>query len=316
MKRHPKQRGIVLLPTDFSAEWIDWMAQAGLNVLKLHMLQKENDLLPFLASRKGQDVLRRARDAGMDIEYEIHAFSLLLPRSLFDTSPYLFRMDIRGNCTPDCNFCPSSKEALRIAQENVLKLMETMRPTTHRYYLWPDDGGAWCHCPACAGLSDSDQNVLVMNALAEALRSVDSEAQLACLAYGRTLSPPALVEPGAGLFLEWAPIHRCYRHAIDDPGCAANRSHASGLSDLLEVFDPASAQVLEYWMDASLFSRWKRPAVRLPFDQALMQRDVDFYRSLGMGSATSFASFLDAEYVALYGKPPVREYADVLRTFG
>lgn len=315
MRRRAKQCGIVLTPSDFSADWIDWMIQNGLNVLKLHMMQRENDLLPFLKSERGQETLRRAGEAGIDIEYEIHAFSMLLPRRLFDQSPHLFRMDIRGNRTPDCNFCPSSKDALEIVRESVRSLAEQMRPTTGRYYLWPDDGGSWCHCPECAPFSDSDQNAMVMNALVDVLRATDPEARLACLAYGRTLPPPSRIKPDPALFLEWAPIHRCYHHAINDPECAVNRQHAEGLQTLLEVFEPADAQILEYWLDASMFSRWKRPAIKLPFDKEIMQRDLHYYRSLGIGSAASFGVFLDREYLDSHGVPPIQDYANLLREY-
>lgn len=316
MTSTPNQCGIVLIPDDFSADWIAWMAQGGLNVLKLHMSQRANDLLPFLESERGREVLCRARDAGLEIEYEIHALSLLLARGLFEEAPELFRMDTRGHRTPDCNLCPSSDEALRIAGESAKALADRMRPTTSRFYLWPDDGGRWCHCAKCAALSDSDQNVTVMNVLVRALRTRDPAARLACLAYDRTLPPPSRRMPDPGLFLEWAPISRCYRHAINDPACAVNREHAAGLRALLKVFEPAETQVLEYWMDASLFSNWTRPSVKLPFDKAIMERDVDYYRSLGIGSITSFGCFLDKDYVDRYGTPPVREYAEVLRRFG
>ena len=66
-------------------------------------------------------------------------------------------------------------------------------------------------------------------------------------------------------------------------------------------------------MDASMFSRWQRPAVRLPFDEETMRRDVDYYRSLGIGSVTSFACYLDDAYVQRHGMPPVEAYADTLR---
>lgn len=310
---HRKNRGIVLIPDDFSADWITWMAQDGLDVLKLHMIQKENDLLPFLETGKGKEILRRAGAANIDIEYEIHAFSLLLPRGFFVENPDLFRMDIRGNRTPDCNFCPSNPETLAIVKKSAVELADRMRPTMHRFFLWPDDGGNWCHCPRCEGFSASDQNTLVMNALRKALRTVDPEARLACLSYEKTLPPPSQVKPDPGLFLEWAPIRRCYRHAINDPACVINREHAEGLRALLKVFNPQDAQILEYWMDASMFSQWKRPAVKLPFDGEIMRKDLDYYHALGINSVTSFGCFLDAEYVALHGKPPVREYADILR---
>ena len=307
-----QHKGIVLIPRDFSLDWVARMQDSGLNLLGLHMLQRENDLLPFLESDRGRDAVERAVAAGIDVEYEIHALSLLLPREHFEKHPDWFRMDTRGERIPDGNLCPANGDAMEIVCATARELAARLTPTTHRYYFWPDDGKAWCHCPACQHLSDADQNVVVMNAILSALRDVDPDARLACLAYHTTLSGPAQVEPAAGLFLEWAPIRRCYRHAIDDPECAVNREQLDSLTALLKTFDAAEAQVLEYWMDASMFSRWKRPAAKLPFGAEIMRKDVAHYASLGVRSITSFGCFIDEEYVKLHGDPPIGEYASIL----
>lgn len=307
-----KRRGIVLMPSDFSLDWVSRMKASGLNLLGFHMSQSANDLLPFLASDKGRAVLAAAREAGVDVEYEIHALSLLLPRGEFESHPDWFRMDMRGARVADGNLCPANERAMDIVRRNVRELAARLAPTTNRYFFWPDDGKLWCHCPACQGLSDSDQNVLVMNAILSALREVNPKATLACLSYHNTLAPPESVRPDKGLFLEWAPIGRCYRHAICDPKCSVNRHHLAGLMDMLNVFDPSEAQALEYWMDASMFSRWKRPSVRLPFLKEVMERDVEHYRSLGIRSITSFGCYLDEDYVKMHGEPPIGEYGSLL----
>lgn len=306
------RRGIVLAPEDFSLDWVPRMVDSGLNVLGLHMQQSRDDLLPFLDSAPGEAAVRRARASGLDVEYEIHALSLLLPREHFAEHPEWFRMDTRGDRVANGNLCVASADALAVVCRNAQALARRLTPSTNRYYLWPDDGAAWCHCPECQVLTPSDQNVVVMNALLQALRCVDPAARLACLAYHSTLSPPEAVVPEPGLFLEWAPIARCYRHCIDDPGCAVNREHAISLVRLLAAFTPGEAQVLEYWMDASMFSRWRRPAVKLPFDPEIMKRDVAWYASLGIRSLTSFGCFLDADYVRRHDEPPIRQYGGLL----
>jgi len=311
-----KRRGIVLAPDDFSLDWVAMAKDSGLNVLGLHMQQQRNDLLPFLESEKGRNIIERAVKLGMDVECEIHAVSLLLPREYFEEHPDWFRMDMTGSRNPDGNFCPASRDALACVCDNARELAGRLVSTTHRYFLWPDDGKLWCHCPECSRLSDSDQNVLVMNHILAALRDADPEATLACLCYHETLAPPNQVKPVQGLFAEWAPIGRCYTHSIDDPNCAHNAKHLAGLRSLFEIFEPAEAQVLEYWMDASKFSRWKRPAAKLPFVPEIMKSDVACYASLGIESITSFGCFLDADYVSAHGQPPVREYGAILANAG
>jgi hypothetical protein len=70
--------------------------------------------------------------------------------------------------------------------------------------------------------------------------------------------------------------------------------------------------VLEYWLDASRFSGWKRPAVKLPFNAEAFERDVRFYVGRGFERVTSFGVFLDAEYVGLHGLPPIADYGCIL----
>jgi hypothetical protein len=154
--------------------------------------------------------------------------------------------------------------------------------------------------------------VLVMNAIVGALRTVCPEARLSCLAYANCLTAPTAIRPAPGLFLEYAPIMRCYRHALDDPTCALNREHAAGLPSLVEWFGFGGAQVLEYWLDASMFSGWRRPARRVPLRPKLLAADLQFYARLGFRAAISFGVFLDAEYFAAFGVPPVEEYGQAL----
>ena len=81
----------------------------------------------------------------------------------------------------------------------------------------------------------------------------------------------------------------------------------------LEVFEPRHAQVLEYWLDVSMFSRWKRPAVKLPWRPEVCADDVQTYASRGIRHVTSFAVMIDSDYVRRFGEPPIEEYGQVLR---
>jgi Domain of unknown function (DUF4838) len=306
------RRGIVLSPGELAdPAWVPRMAAAGLNVVALHADVEMT--LTYVASAAGQAFLRSAREAGLEVEYELHALSWLLPRDRFAAHPDWFRMDRHGARRPDANLCPSHPEALAIAAARARELAERLRPTTERFYFWADDGGLWCHCDACRGLSDADQNVTVMNALLAGVRERLPAARLACLAYLNALAPPERVRPVAGLFLEYAPIGRCFRHALADPDCALNRPLLAGLPALLQAFGTDGAQVLEYWLDSSLFSGWKRPAAGVPFARAVLTADLATYARLGFRSVTTFGVYLDPEYVSRYGEPPVREYGECLQ---
>ena len=115
------------------------------------------------------------------------------------------------------------------------------------------------------------------------------------------------------MFLEYAPIKRRY----DTPyGEQAEPGRPAGLSALdanLEIFPAETAQVLEYWLDVSRFSQWRRPAVRLPWRRDVLEADLATYAARGIRHVTSFAVYVDADYRRRYGEPEfVREYGEAL----
>jgi hypothetical protein len=282
-------------------DWPDRAKRAGLNTIALHHPSSPRKLLEFVRAEPGRDFLARCKDRQLHVEFDFHAMSDLVPRELFAEVPSLFRMDETGSRTPDRNFCVHSATALRTAVENALEFARALRPTTGRYYFWSDGCASWCRCPRCRGLSDSDQALLVENAIAEALRAEEAAAHVAHLACHVTMPPPREIRPGAGVFLQFAPARRRY----DVPySRQRGQDEPDSLWDLernLEVFPAATAQALEYWLDVSLFSRGKK--LPLPWDRERFRADVATYRALGIRQIESFANDLDAEYVRRHGEP-------------
>jgi hypothetical protein len=306
-------RGVVLVPEDFSLhDWPERAHRAGLTTLALHHARSVAEVVRFVKSDTGQDALDRARKLGLEIEYELHAMSDLLPRQLFEKDKSLFRMNEKGERVPDSNLCVHSPHAQEIVVENAVAFAHSLRPTTSRYFYWGDDGRPWCHCPKCHGLSDSEQALVLENALLKALRRDDPQAQLSHLAYAGTIKPPLQVTPDSGVFLEYAPIQRRY-----DVPYAQQMDGRDGLANLeanLKIFPVASAQVLEYWLDVSRFSGWTRPAKKLPWNHEVFLADLETYAARGIRHITTFAVFIDADYVKMYGQPEeVRDYGDSLQ---
>ena len=176
------------------------------------------------------------------------------------------------------------------------RLLTWMKPTSHRYFLWPDDKQhKYCHCERCGALSPSEQTLLFENRLLGLLREYDPQATLAHLAYHQTLPAPVRIRAAEGVFLEYAPILLDYA----DPLPAAEQK---ALEDNLLAFPHATQHILEFWLDESMNARWhrdERPV--LSFDPAQCARDVALYRSLGACSVTNFATWLDGTYVRLNG---------------
>ena len=98
-----------------------------------------------------------------------------------------------------------------------------------------------------------------------------------------------------GIFLEYAPILRDYAFPLPEGELRA-------LQDNLLAFPAYSQHILEYWLDESMNSRWKKADLKpLVFDPAQCARDVAMYRGEGAASITNFATWLNADYVARYG---------------
>jgi hypothetical protein len=298
-----KTRGVVLVPEDLSlADWPERAKQAGLTTIALHHSVWPREVVKLIESDRGRQFLKKCRQLGLNVEYELHAMKELLPRDLFAKDKTLFRMTDQGERVADFNLCVHSPQALDIVADNALRTAKALRPTTARYFFWGDDGAPWCHCDKCRNLSDSDQALLLENHLLKALRQQDPKAQLAHLAFANTIQPPQHLQPLPGVFLEYAPIHRRYDVPYAQQTQPQDEDGLPVLDANLKVFPAGTAQVLEYWLDVSRFSGWKRPGVRLPWRKEVFLSDVETYRSRGIGHVTTIAAWIDAEYVKRYGE--------------
>ena len=96
-------------------------------------------------------------------------------------------------------------------------------------------------------------------------------------------------------------------------------SHAQNMAHLkenLEVFPAETAVVLEYWLDVSLFSGWKKPAVKLPWRRDVFLSDINTYAELGIKNVTSFGVYMDSAYFEAYpDTTPLKEYGEGLNNY-
>jgi hypothetical protein len=268
------RRGISLaIAPEEAPGWLDFCGKQRLNWVFLHT--PDEDWWPAHRERLLPELAKR----GLSLELGGHFLPRLLPRDLFAGHPDWFRM-VDGERVNDFNFCPASKEALAYLGERACAYVREA-PEAEVYHLWADDteenASTWCSCPRCAGYTPSEQNLLVMNALARAIRTVKPTARLAHLAYHETLAPPRAVQPDPGLVLLFAPRERCYAHALDDPECAKNREHAAWLEALLGVFGPERTEVFEYYPDQYVFNSM---APALP---DVIRGDARYFHRLGIG---------------------------------
>ena len=314
-------KGIILSWDDVknqaAPDWINLLKESGINTISVASVPEMGyDQKEYL------DYKQKCIDAGLDFEYEDHAMSHLVPRELFDEHPEYFRMDENGVRQKDGNGCPSCEEGLEVMMSNVKAFADIHHPTNHKYYFWLFDGGDICHCEKCKGLSASDQGLIFENHIIQALRKFDPEATLAHLAYSSTSPAPTVIRPEEGIFLEFAPFYRRWdkplndREALRDGQIWTHGDYLDMLEDNLKVFPAETAQVLEYWMDISQRSGWKKPAVQLDWHKEVYLEDLATYASYGIKNITAYAIYADENYLnAFHDLSFVKDYGKGLVDF-
>ncbi len=300
-----REKGIVLSVQDLGTmDWPSVSLANGINTIGTHM--KPAEVMEFIGSDAGKAFMDKCGKLGIDVEHQLHAMAELLPRELFSEDSTMFRMDGSGRRVADFNCCPHSDKALDIIAAKAAEFAAALPATNHRYYFWLDDNSPVCECPECKDLSASDQALIIENRMLEAIRKVDPKAMLAHLAYQSTIEPPTKVKPAEGIFLEFAPIERQWDRPLADleaPGRKGRMSHQEvlrHLEDNLKVFPAETAMVLEYWLDVSLASDWKKPAVNLPWHPEVFASDLATYAGYGIRNVTSFAVYMDSAYFSAF----------------
>jgi hypothetical protein len=78
--RHFKTRGVVLVGKDLSlTDWPERAKRAGLTTLALHHSDSPSEVVNAVQSPEGQEFLEKCRRLGLDVEYELHAYSRITP---------------------------------------------------------------------------------------------------------------------------------------------------------------------------------------------------------------------------------------------
>lgn len=297
---------IIILKEDFCEEWLPVLKNAGVKTLGLHFVVTENTLEDFLRWVKtARPLIEKFESEGIEIEYEVHAVGQLLTKTHFDAHPEYYRMDETGNRNPDYNLCPSNKEALELLSNAAFEMAKFLKQKGHRYHIWMDDKELFCACEDCKKLTLADQNLLCMQAVLSGLKRYDKDAKLCYLAYGAIFDPPTLPIP-KDIFLEFAPMNRDLSMPITKE---ADKKVRADLDRLLQVFDPADAEVLEYFLDESLFSGYNRNNVKaIDFRPEITRQDLEYYKSKGVGWVKTFGAYIDKSYFEKYSSDVVVSY--------
>jgi hypothetical protein len=318
-----KKKGLVIHPCEISQRWNDLIVDSGLNLLGIHPEggltagQSVEEAIETLQRPTIKELLTQLEASGVGIEHELHALSWLLPRDLYSKHPNWFRMDEKQERVNDYDFCPSNKDALDHIAERAAQLAQIFRPTTGLYHFWLDDvemSGCWCSDCKRSGYSTSDFAMLVYNTILTGIRTVFPDAGQCYLAYHGTVQAPRKIEPVDGIFLEFAPMDRDLKVPLNDSSSAKNLLQIEPLDELFRAFGHKNSKALDYWLDNSWLSNWKRPPQKLVLeDTALIQADSAFYADQGFETITTFACFLGDDYFECHGESPdIAAYAAAL----
>ena len=308
------KKSLLIHPEELSEKWIARAKEVGCDILALHPVG--GPVSCATAERLGElceqaefrALIDKAIDAGLEVEYELHAAEFLLPRVHFETHPEYFREDENGVRTTEYNFCVSEQGALDLVGDRAVWYAKRLYRSNPKFYFWMDDiKGGICHCERCKGLSASDQQLTVMNYLVKRRCAEIPGAKLAYLAYHDFMAVPQTVKPEDGIFLEYAPIERDFTKPVSD----MPKEQIENLKALLQFFGEKDSKVLEYWFDNSFFSKWTKPPARFAANGALFKEDIAFYRGLGFEDISSFACYLGEDYEELYGEADISVFQEI-----
>lgn len=313
--------GILVHPEELSKSWIDRMVDGGIDTLGIHPAggpkahETLEELLRLCQTNEFRALIDYAKSNGLKIEYEFHAASYLLKRELFFEHPEYFRMNENGERVSDLNFCVSNPLALDTVANEALDLTNKLYGCDERYFFWLDDAsGGRCFCDKCKGFSPSDQQLIALNAMIGRIRGQRPGAKLAYLAYYDSLDAPASVQAAEGIFLEYAPIDKWRRGEGEREKYAEKvKRELRSRKPLIDFFGKKDSRVLEYWIDNSLFSGWKKPPKELKCDGDEVKRDLEEYISLGFEDASVFGCFLGQDYEELYGEADISPFTEAVR---
>ena len=312
MKTMITKKGVVIHPEEITKTWEKAILGSDINILGIHPVGGEHshEKVKALADNGFPNekdlIIKNLVSKGVSIEYELHAMSLLLPRELFASQPRYFRMNEKGERTPDYNCCASNKDALEIISDSASDLALKLPYSSDIYNFWLDDVfDASCKCGECSRLTSSDQALVIYNAVLRGLKRVNKNAKQSYLAYCGASDPPANIEPEEGIFLEYAPFKRDFFKPLISGDNALSVACAR---NAIAFFGVRGAKALDYWLDNSLYSGWKKPPLEFHINADIVMRDIEFYESLGFESVTSFACYLGEDYERLFGAPVLDGY--------
>ncbi len=268
---------VIYFSGDEINDWIDFSAKSKLNAIHIHS------------------------DEGLD-----KISGLLMDRGI--------EFNVRRHFFGDTYSLSEDKSEQEENKLLLINYINKLPKGINEFFLWPADVKLKM-VETDLELTISDVVLKFTNEMAEAIQTVRPGSKMSFLAYWSTFGVPKKVRPSDKVFLELAPMFRCFSHAIDDKTCLINSDEIFPVFEgLAELFNMSESHILEYWLDASLFGRGKFSGLhgRLPQFGEIIRQDLKYYKSKGIQNISTFAVGLNEDYFSKFASPTVFQYPALL----
>ena len=159
----------------------------------------------------------------------------------------------------------------------------------------------------------SDQQMIFINAVLSEIHKTNPDAMMAYLAYFDCIEPPKNIKPVNGVFFEYAPMEKYTVNNEQQTQTSIDES--VNIPKLFSFFSCENSKVLEYWLDNSMYSNWKKPEKQFIQNRKMIEDDMLKYVDYGFKYISSFACYLGPEYVKLYGEPDISAFYEAVNSY-
>ncbi len=229
---------------------------------------------------------------GITIEVGGHGYQNFLNADMeggryYREHPEWFAKDDKGERTKSHGWviCSSNPDAVAKLQANVIAYLKS-HTEIEIFDFWPPDGARWCTCDRCASLGPPpERHALLVSQIASALKKELPKVRVECIAYASYVEPPTKTPIDKSVLVDFCPILQSFETQIYEPVDKNNERYVAALKKWRASFAG----------DISIYSYYRKYAWRsrpniIPH---YMQKDLQFYRSLGINGVSSYAEPAD-----------------------
>ena len=197
------------------------------------------------------------------------------------------------------DLCYSQAEVREAFLETVVRYARRHSEVDYLHVWLSDAYTNKCECAACRTKSPTDWYVEVVEALGRRMKDEGLRMRIVFLAYVDLLWPPDTARVTAdNVTLMFAPITRCFKHALNDPKCDTGESTARPEHNLLWMprTNRANAEIIRSWQKLKIadtfiydyHNAWAAWLDGLGGDVgAITARDMKDLKDLGIGGMMS-----------------------------